>query len=48
MPGGNGAELMRSLREKIYTLPGSVAVYPGHGPETSIGYEAAHNCYCRA
>ena len=48
LPGGNGAELMRSLRESIYTLPGSVEVYPGHGPETSIGYEAAHNCYCRA
>jgi hypothetical protein len=25
-----------------------VEVYPGHGPETSIGYEAVHNHFCRA
>jgi hypothetical protein len=25
-----------------------VAVYPGHGPETSVGYEAIHNHFCRA
>lgn len=48
LPGGNSDELVRSLRESIYTLPGNVIVYPGHGPETSIGYEAAHNYYCRA
>ncbi len=48
LPGGNNEDLVRSLRESIYTLPGNVVVYPGHGPETSIGYEAVHNCYCRA
>ena len=48
LPGGNNEDLIRSLRESIYTLPGNVVVYPGHGPETSIGYEAVHNCYCRA
>ena len=48
LPGGNGDELVKSLKEKIYTLPGNVVVYPGHGPETSIGYEATQNCYCRA
>jgi hypothetical protein len=25
-----------------------VSVYPGHGPETSVGYEAVHNHFCRA
>jgi hypothetical protein len=25
-----------------------VTVYPGHGPETSVGYEAIHNHFCRA
>lgn len=48
LPGGNGEELMRSIREKLYVLPGNVMVYPGHGPETSIGYEAVHNGFCRA
>lgn len=48
LPMGDGPTLVRSLREKIYTLPGAVMVYPGHGPETSIGYEAVHNHFCRA
>jgi len=48
LPFGDGPTLVRSLREKIYTLPGNVEVYPGHGPETSIGYEAVHNHFCRA
>ncbi|MBQ5727698.1 MAG: MBL fold metallo-hydrolase, partial [Mailhella sp.] len=48
LPLGDGETLVRSLREKIYTLPGAVAVYPGHGPETSVGYEAIHNHFCRA
>ena len=48
LPLGDGETLVRSLREKIYTLPGAVEVYPGHGPETSVGYEAVHNHFCRA
>lgn len=48
LPLGDGETLVRSLREKIYTLPGAVEVHPGHGPETSIGYEAVHNLFCRA
>ncbi len=48
LPGGNAEKLMRSIRENIYTLPGNVMVYPGHGPETSVGYEAVHNGFCRA
>ena len=48
LPGGDGEALVRSLRSSIYTLPGDVTVYPGHGPETSIGAEASGNLYCRA
>lgn len=48
LPGGDGEKLMKSLRECLYTLPDNVVVYPGHGQETSIGYEKAHNCCCRA
>lgn len=47
LPGGDGEKLVTSLKERIYTLPDNVVVYPGHGPETSIGYEKAYNCCCR-
>ena len=42
-PGGNFETLARSIREKLYTLPDEVVVYPGHGPSTTIGFEKAHN-----
>lgn len=48
LPGGNGQILMQSIRESLYTLPWNVIVYPGHGPETSIGFEAVHNDFCRS
>ncbi len=48
LPGGNGEALAQSLRGSIYTLPGDVTVYPGHGPETSVAAEASGNLYCRA
>lgn len=48
LPGGDGDALVRSLRDSIYTLPGNVTVYPGHGPETSVAAEASGNMYCRA
>lgn len=46
-PGGDVDTLCRSLRERIYTLPPDTVVYPGHGPVTTVGDEAAHNPFCR-
>jgi glyoxylase-like metal-dependent hydrolase (beta-lactamase superfamily II) len=43
LPGGNHAELLRSIKEELLTLPDEVAVYPGHGPHTSIGEERRGN-----
>ena len=45
-PGGDADTLCRSLRERIYTLPPDTVVYPGHGPVTTVGEEAAHNPFC--
>jgi glyoxylase-like metal-dependent hydrolase (beta-lactamase superfamily II) len=42
LPGGNEDELFRSLG-KLAPLPDSLAVYPGHGPETTIGEERRLN-----
>jgi hydroxyacylglutathione hydrolase len=39
LPGGSLDMLIKSLSEKIIVLPGSTKVFPGHGPETTIGEE---------
>ena len=36
---GNFELLMKSILEKLFTLPDNTIVYAGHGPETTIGYE---------
>jgi len=43
LPGGSTAQLTASIREKLFTLPDKTTVYPGHGPQTDIGYEKKHN-----
>lgn len=43
LPGGNGPTLVRSIRSQLLTLPDETVVYPGHGPETTIGRERATN-----
>lgn len=42
-PGGSAAELVRSIRERLYTLPEDVTVYPGHYSSTTIGREKKYN-----
>lgn len=47
LPGGNHDDLLRNIQEKLYVLPEDVTVYPGHGPETTIGHEKANNPFVR-
>jgi glyoxylase-like metal-dependent hydrolase (beta-lactamase superfamily II) len=42
-PGGDYDTLMRSIREVLFALPDDTAVYPGHGPATTIGAERTGN-----
>jgi len=44
-PGGSMAQLLNSIAEKLLTLPEKTQVYPGHGPETTIAREKAHNTF---
>lgn len=46
-PGGNFDEINHSIKTKLYTLDESTKVYPGHGDETTIGYEKANNPFVR-
>lgn len=43
LPMGDHTGLLSSIREKLFVLPDDVIVYPGHGPETTIGYEKLNN-----
>jgi glyoxylase-like metal-dependent hydrolase (beta-lactamase superfamily II) len=43
LPGGSFDKIIRSLREKVLTLPDDTVVVPGHGPLTSIGEERESN-----
>jgi glyoxylase-like metal-dependent hydrolase (beta-lactamase superfamily II) len=48
LPGGDTAQIGRSIRGKLYTLPEETIVFPGHGGTTSIGKEKKHNPFVRA
>jgi len=43
LPMGDHAQLIESIKTKLLSLPDETMVYPGHGPETSIGIEKRHN-----
>lgn len=45
LPGGDFATLEESIRNQIYSLPDVTIIYPGHGPETTVGSEKKHNPY---
>ncbi|HJA80095.1 MBL fold metallo-hydrolase [uncultured Desulfovibrio sp.] len=45
-PGGDQALLLRSIREKLFTLPEETSVYPGHGGATTLGDERRQNAFC--
>ncbi len=48
LPGGNTQQLVTSIQERLYTLDEATQVIPGHGPETSVGYEMRNNAYVTA
>jgi len=41
--GGSYPQLIRSIRERLLTLPEETVVYSGHGEPTTIGAEAESN-----
>ena len=43
LPNGSYHQLMNSIHNKLMTLPDNTIVYPGHGPETTIGAERRAN-----
>lgn len=43
LPGGDYSTLINSIKTRLLVLPEDTTVYPGHGPETSIGIEKRMN-----
>ena len=43
LPGGDMTELLNSIRSQVFSLPDKTRLLPGHGPETTVGYEREHN-----
>lgn len=47
LPTGNHALLIESIKTKLFTLPETTVVYPGHGPTTTIGSEKRDNPFLK-
>jgi hydroxyacylglutathione hydrolase len=47
LPGGDGRQILRSIRDKLLPLPEDAAVVPGHGENTTIGREKERNPFLR-
>jgi len=43
LPGGDSDILLKSIKDKLLTLPDETIVYSGHGPTTTIGEERRSN-----
>jgi len=45
LPGGDGRQILKSIRDKLLALPEEAQVIPGHGEGTSIGREKHSNYF---
>jgi glyoxylase-like metal-dependent hydrolase (beta-lactamase superfamily II) len=48
MPTGSAADMRKTLRERVLTLPDHLNVLPGHGRQTTIGNERVRNPYLQS
>jgi glyoxylase-like metal-dependent hydrolase (beta-lactamase superfamily II) len=47
LPGGDTEQILRSIAQRLYTLPEDTRVLPGHMQETTIAHEREHNPFVR-
>lgn len=47
LPGGNHGQLIAGIGRELLSLPDDTAVYPGHGPATTVGAERRSNPFLR-
>jgi len=46
-PGGSHTQLVASIKSKLLKFPPDTRIYPGHGPESTIGEEKHYNPFLR-
>lgn len=47
LPGGSYQDLQKSIKEKLLVLSDDKIIYPGHGPDSTIGEERRTNLYLK-
>jgi glyoxylase-like metal-dependent hydrolase (beta-lactamase superfamily II) len=47
LPDGDWEQLIHSITAKLFRLPGSTTVHPGHGPSTTIDQERHFNPFLK-
>ncbi len=47
LPGGDGRQILASIKSQLLPLPEDTVVIPGHGPNTTIGREKERNPFLR-
>ncbi len=45
--GGNSEKIIKSIKTRLFVLDDNIRVYPGHGDETTIGFEIENNMFVR-
>lgn len=43
LPLGNHDDLINNIKNKLFRLEDGYVIYPGHGPETNLGFEKRNN-----
>ncbi len=47
LKGGDWPTLEASIKRRILPLDDDIEIYPGHGPQSSVGYERRENPYLK-
>ena len=46
LPGGDYETIKNTVQNIIFSLPDDTILYPGHGTDTTVGYEKKYNVIC--
>lgn len=47
-PDGSFDELRDAIHQKLFSMPDDTTIHPGHGPETTVGFEKRRNPFVGA